>query len=145
MPALSAQRFNRRLLYPIYVMAVVAKAHRLARRAVMEIAEIADEPLLVLRHGFGARDRGHAPERPVNFSGACILARKIRHEFTGRDLDAARIALAAIKRIITGSRHARDEGGNVAGAYSQSHFCSRRDARVPELRQQHGDAPTGDP
>ncbi len=55
MPAVDAQRFNRRLLYPIHVLAVVAKAHRFRRRAVMDIVELADEPLLVLKHGFGAR------------------------------------------------------------------------------------------
>ena len=65
MPALDAQRFSRRLLYPIYLLAVVARAHRLARRAVMDVAEIADEPLLVLKHGFGAR---------AWFDGACSAA-----------------------------------------------------------------------
>src|SRR5262249_17141442 len=57
MPALDAQRFSRRLLYPIYLLAVVARAHRLARRAVMDGAEIADGPLLVPKHRFRARAR----------------------------------------------------------------------------------------
>src|ERR1051325_6933 len=49
MPALEAQRFRWRLLYPIHVLAAVAKTHRLARRAVIEITELADEPLLMLK------------------------------------------------------------------------------------------------
>jgi LysR family transcriptional regulator, cyn operon transcriptional activator len=49
-------RFAGRLLYPIHVLAALAPAHRLARRAVLEIADLADEPLLVLRRGFGSRE-----------------------------------------------------------------------------------------
>lgn len=55
MPALEAQRFRWRLLYPIHVLAAVAKAHRLARRTVIDIGELADEPLLMLKNGFVAR------------------------------------------------------------------------------------------
>jgi DNA-binding transcriptional LysR family regulator len=55
MPALEAQRFQWRLLYPIYVLAALAKTHRLARRAVLDIAELGNEPLLMLKDGFVAR------------------------------------------------------------------------------------------
>jgi LysR family transcriptional regulator, cyn operon transcriptional activator len=55
MPALEAQRFRWRLLYPIHVLAAVAKAHRFARCAVLDLAEITDEPLLLLKQGFVAR------------------------------------------------------------------------------------------
>jgi DNA-binding transcriptional LysR family regulator len=55
MPALEAQRFRWRLLYPIHVLAAVAKTHRLARRAVIDIGALADEPLLMLKDGFVAR------------------------------------------------------------------------------------------
>jgi LysR family cyn operon transcriptional activator len=48
-------RFGSRLLYPIYVMAVLARTHRLSRRPVLDIASLADEPLLLLRRDFGAR------------------------------------------------------------------------------------------
>jgi DNA-binding transcriptional LysR family regulator len=44
-----------RLLSPIYVLAVVPRMHRLARRAVLDIAELADEPLLLLRRDFASR------------------------------------------------------------------------------------------
>ncbi len=55
MPFAEAQRFERRLLYPICVLAVLAKDHRLARRAAIDIAQLDGEALLLLKHGFGAR------------------------------------------------------------------------------------------
>lgn len=49
-------RFEGRVLYPMHVIAVLPAAHRLARRAVLEIAELADEPLLLPQRGFGSRE-----------------------------------------------------------------------------------------
>jgi LysR family transcriptional regulator, cyn operon transcriptional activator len=56
MTATGATRFHDRLLYPMHVVVALSPTHRLARRAVLEIAELADEPLLLLRHGFGSRE-----------------------------------------------------------------------------------------
>jgi DNA-binding transcriptional LysR family regulator len=58
-------RFDGRLLYPMHVLIVVAKNHRLSRRSVVEIEDLADEPLLVLRRGFGSR---------AWFDAACEIA-----------------------------------------------------------------------
>jgi LysR family cyn operon transcriptional activator len=58
-------RFGSRLLYPIYVMAVLPRTHRLSRRPVLEIASLADESLLLLRRDFGARSW---------FDAACEIA-----------------------------------------------------------------------
>jgi LysR family cyn operon transcriptional activator len=55
MPA-GTTRFEGRLLYPMHVVAVVPPAHRLARRPQLEIAELADEPLLMPQRGFGSRE-----------------------------------------------------------------------------------------
>ncbi len=49
-------RFKGRLLYPIHVIAALPTAHRLARRAVLEITELADEPLLLPQRGFASRE-----------------------------------------------------------------------------------------
>jgi LysR family cyn operon transcriptional activator len=49
-------RFEGRLLYPMHVIAALPSAHRLARRAVREIAELEDEPLLLPQRGFGSRE-----------------------------------------------------------------------------------------
>jgi LysR family transcriptional regulator, cyn operon transcriptional activator len=65
MAAGDEQRFHRRLLYPIYVLAVLPQKHRFARRAVIDIVELADEPLLLLKHGFGSR---------AWFDAACNIA-----------------------------------------------------------------------
>jgi len=44
---------------------VLPKTHRLSRRVVLDIAELADEPLLLLNHEFGSR---------VWFDAACNIA-----------------------------------------------------------------------
>ena len=64
MPAGDA-RFAGRLLGPTHLVAVLQDSHRLGRRSVLEIAELADEPLLVLREGFGSR---------AWFDAACQIA-----------------------------------------------------------------------
>jgi DNA-binding transcriptional LysR family regulator len=53
MPAGEA-RFSGRLLYPMHVLAVLPQRHRLSRRAVLEVAELAEEPLLRLAPGFAS-------------------------------------------------------------------------------------------
>src|SRR5262249_32860418 len=47
-----SSRFYTRLLYPMHLLAAVSPTHRLARRPALEIAELADEPLLLLRREF---------------------------------------------------------------------------------------------
>src|SRR5262245_1325430 len=49
-------RFEGRALYPMHVIAALPPKHRLARRAVLEIVELADEPLLLPQRGFGSRE-----------------------------------------------------------------------------------------
>src|SRR3954470_10633122 len=51
-----ATRFERRLLYPMHVVAALPRRHRLARHATLDIAELADEPLLLPQRGFGSRE-----------------------------------------------------------------------------------------
>lgn len=47
--------FSSRLLYPCYALAVVAPLHPLGRRVAVEVADLADEPLLLLQRSFGSR------------------------------------------------------------------------------------------
>ncbi|MGH7305541.1 MAG: LysR family transcriptional regulator [Candidatus Rokuibacteriota bacterium] len=54
MPAGDA-RFRWRLLGPLYLLAVLSKTHRWARRAALEIEELVDTPLLLPRRDFGSR------------------------------------------------------------------------------------------
>jgi LysR family transcriptional regulator, cyn operon transcriptional activator len=51
-----ATRFEGRLLYPMHVVVALPPAHRLARRALLEITELQDEPLLLPQRGFGSRE-----------------------------------------------------------------------------------------
>jgi LysR family transcriptional regulator, cyn operon transcriptional activator len=53
--AVNNELFAGRLLYPAYVLAVVAPWHSFGRRATVDVAELADEPLLLLQRSFGSR------------------------------------------------------------------------------------------
>lgn len=48
-------RFPGWLLFPVYVMAAFPSVHRLSQKVSVEVAELAEEPLLLLRHDFGSR------------------------------------------------------------------------------------------
>jgi DNA-binding transcriptional LysR family regulator len=54
MPA-GDDRFCGRLLYPMHLLAVLAESHRLSDRAVLDVADLAEEPVLCLGHGFASR------------------------------------------------------------------------------------------
>jgi LysR family transcriptional regulator, cyn operon transcriptional activator len=54
------ERFDSRLLFPIYMLAVMAPDHRLRRRAVLDVVDIAGEPLLLLTRAFTSREWFHS-------------------------------------------------------------------------------------
>jgi LysR family transcriptional regulator, cyn operon transcriptional activator len=64
--ALDDERFRTQLLYPVRGVAVVASSHGLSGRRTIEVTELADEPLLLLRSEFASRDW---------FETACRIAR----------------------------------------------------------------------
>jgi len=75
--AYGVERFESEVLYPIHVLAVTSLNHRLARKPVIDISEIADEPLLVPTHAFGARswfdaacENAHVSRRVILESGS---------------------------------------------------------------------------
>ena len=47
--------FSGRLLYPAYVLAVLASSNVSARRAAIDVSDLADEPLLLLQRSFASR------------------------------------------------------------------------------------------
>jgi DNA-binding transcriptional LysR family regulator len=53
MPA-GEDRFRGRLLFPFHVLAVMPQRHRLHSRAVVDVTELADEPLLRLNSSFAS-------------------------------------------------------------------------------------------
>ena len=54
------ERFDSRPLYPIYVLAVMTPGHRLKRRSVLDIVDLAGEPLLLLTRAFASREWFHS-------------------------------------------------------------------------------------
>jgi LysR family transcriptional regulator, cyn operon transcriptional activator len=54
------ERFDSRPLFPIYLLAVMAPGHPLKRRAVVDIVDVAGEPLLVLTRAFASREWFHS-------------------------------------------------------------------------------------
>ncbi len=59
------ERFQCRTIYPVCVVAVLSENHPLSRRRTLDVAELADEPLLLLHTSFGSR---------VWFDAACHVA-----------------------------------------------------------------------
>jgi len=57
-----------RLLFPIHTIAVMARTHPLSRRAVLDITDVANEPLMLLRGEFVAR---------ASFDAGCEIAQVI--------------------------------------------------------------------
>jgi DNA-binding transcriptional LysR family regulator len=53
MPA-GEDRYSGRLLYPMHVLAVLPQGHRLSRRAVLDVTDLANEPLLRLGSSFAS-------------------------------------------------------------------------------------------
>lgn len=62
----SGEELRARPLFPVWVLAVMASRHPLARRRTVEVAEIADVPVLLLRRDFASR---------LRFDAACEAAR----------------------------------------------------------------------
>jgi LysR family transcriptional regulator, cyn operon transcriptional activator len=61
-----AERFPGRPLYPIHILVVLPDGHRLSRRPVLEISDLVEEPIVLLKRGFGSREY---------FEQACRVAR----------------------------------------------------------------------
>ena len=80
-------RFESRLLYPMHALAALAPTHRLARRAKLEIAELADEPLLLLKSRFWIARlvRCRLQRRPYPAPGAAGKRRPAHAHRAGRD------------------------------------------------------------
>jgi DNA-binding transcriptional LysR family regulator len=58
-------RLSGRSLFPVRILAAMPPPHRLARRRIIEVSDLQDERVLLLRQGFGTREL---------FDGACRIA-----------------------------------------------------------------------
>jgi LysR family cyn operon transcriptional activator len=72
MPA-DENRFSGRILYPMHVLAVFPAGHRLSRRKVLEVVELADEPLLRLTSSFASHDWFEAACRVAHIRPRVLL------------------------------------------------------------------------
>ena len=70
---LPGARFASRTLFPIRVLAVAAAGPRWRGRATLEIAELAEEPLLLLGQDFGTRQLFDAACRIAHLQPRCVL------------------------------------------------------------------------
>ncbi len=84
--ATAGTRFRERLLYPMHLLAALSLKHRFGRSVVLEIAELADEPLLLLRRDFGSR---------AWFDMACQMAHVRPHVMLESGAPHTLVALAA--------------------------------------------------
>ena len=67
------ERFSGRLLYPIHVIAVLPDSHPLGRGRSLEIAKLANEPLLLLHRSFASRQWFDAACQTANISPNVLL------------------------------------------------------------------------
>ena len=65
--------FEGRLLFPVRVLAAMLPTHRLGQRAVIDIAELRDEPVLLLRAGFASRELFDAACRVAGVRARVVL------------------------------------------------------------------------
>ena len=79
------ERFCYRLLYPIYLLAVLPKDHRLSRRPTLDVTDLIDERLFLLGRSFGSREW---------FRAACEVARFKPRVFFESSAPQTLIALA---------------------------------------------------
>lgn len=67
------------LLFPVRILAVMASSHRLRRRRTVELSDLADEPLLVLRRDFGTRQLLEAACRIAHLAPQIVLEGGVAH------------------------------------------------------------------
>jgi DNA-binding transcriptional LysR family regulator len=71
--------FSYKHLAPVYVLAVMPRAHRLKSHATLDIKQLSDEPLLLLHHGFGSRAWFDSACRLVHMTPRVVLESAAPH------------------------------------------------------------------
>jgi LysR family cyn operon transcriptional activator len=77
--AVEDERFQQRSLYPVHALAVMSAKHRLSRHTAVEVTELADEPLMLLRGGFASRDWFDTACRVVHMRPRVLLESAAPH------------------------------------------------------------------
>lgn len=118
--AVDDDRFRIRLLYPVRGVAVVPNEHRLSRRRTIEVAELADEPLLLLRSEFASREWFETACRVARIRPRVLLESGAPH--TAVSLAAAGYGIAVVpSTVVFPARHVRGipllQGGAAVGRW----------------------------
>jgi DNA-binding transcriptional LysR family regulator len=92
------EQFRSRLIYPIYGLAVLSKTHRLAGRRTLDVAEFANEPLVLLRGGFASRDWFETACRAAHMRPRILLESSAPH--TSIALARAGYAIAIVPSTV---------------------------------------------
>jgi LysR family cyn operon transcriptional activator len=85
-------RFHNRPLYPVHNLAVLSSRHRLSRRRALDVADLADQPLLLLHRSFGSREWFEAACNIAHFRPRVLLESAAPHTLialTGVDYGVA--------------------------------------------------------
>jgi DNA-binding transcriptional LysR family regulator len=129
MPA-GDERFDGRLLYPVHALVVLADGHRLCRRAVVEVAELAEDPVLLLRREFGSRRW---------FDAACEIASfrpRVRFETAAPQTLVELAAVGYGAAVVPSTMVLRSEGVRAAPLV-QNHSSLGRWSMVAWGRRRH--------
>ena len=134
------ERFDGRLLYPVHVLAVLPDTHRLERRALVDIAELADESIMLLHREFGSRRW---------FDAACEIAQFRPHVRLESAAPQTLVELAAVGygvAVVPSTVAIRSEGVRVVPLVQGKASLGRwsmlawdRQRRLPEYARQFVD------
>lgn len=72
-------RFRNRLLYPVHNLAVLSSKHPLSRRRALDVADLADQSLLLLNRSFGSREWFEAACNVAHFRPRVLLESAAPH------------------------------------------------------------------
>lgn len=95
-------RFRQRALFPGYGLAVLSTRHPLGRRRTLDVAELADEPLLLLHRGFASREWLDAACHAARIRPRVLIESAVPHTIVA--LAAAGYGVAVIPSTVIGVR-----------------------------------------
>jgi LysR substrate binding domain-containing protein len=117
---LGGSHFQSRLLYPTQILAALAPTHRLTRRATLEIADLRDEPLLMLHRDFGSRDWFDAACSVAHIRPRVLLESAAPHTLVALAATDYGIAILTARSELRASRATRYQPTSTIAAASRS-------------------------
>lgn len=93
-------RFRSRLLHPVCNLAVLSSSHPLSRRRTLDVADLADQPLLLLRRSFGSRGWFDAACNVAHIRPRVLLESDAPHTLTALTLAGYGVAVVPSTSVI---------------------------------------------